>query len=58
MVDSIGLGSVVDMLEAICYDKVEHLRTNRQDRSQAKLWEHDAKEFNRVRTRLNVPAYF
>lgn len=57
MIDSVGLGNVVDLLEEICYEKAEHLRSNWQDESAAKHWEHDAREFDKVRNRLNVPAY-
>jgi len=39
MVDRWSLGTVLNMLETICYAKAEHLRSNWQDPTTGKLWE-------------------
>jgi len=39
VVDSWNVETVLLMLETVCYEKAEHLRTNWQDPTTAKQWE-------------------
>lgn len=39
MIDSVGLSTVLEMLETICIEKAEHLRSNWQDEHSAKQWQ-------------------
>lgn len=46
LVDTFGLAAMIDELEAMCYEKAEHIRTNWQDGTSgneylAKTWERD-----------------
>lgn len=38
MIDESGLGDVLDALAEICEEKAEHVESNWQDRSLARLW--------------------
>jgi len=38
MVDRWSVGAILNMLETICYEKAEHLRSNWQDEASAKSW--------------------
>ena len=49
LVDSLGMVDFMEMLENICYEKAEHVRTNWQDKELAKCWEKNAKELSKVR---------
>ena len=39
LVDHTSLGAILEALSEICYLKAEHVRTNWEDDSLAKLWE-------------------
>jgi hypothetical protein len=38
LIDSQGLGSVLEMIREICYEKAEHIAVNWQDMPLAKWW--------------------
>ncbi len=39
LIDSIGVGSVLEAISEICEEKAEHIESNWQDRVLAKLWQ-------------------
>lgn len=43
IVDHIGLAKTLDLLASLCRDKAEHLRSNWQDDTAARVWEKAAR---------------
>lgn len=50
IIDANSFRAVLDMIEEICFAKEEHLRTNWQDKEQAKVWFRRAKMIQKVHT--------
>ena len=48
-IDIYGMGSIIDILVTICYEKADHVRTNWQDEYLAKQWEKQAKVFDKIK---------
>jgi hypothetical protein len=51
-VDADGLSATVSTLAKICREKAEHLRTNWQDETAARLWDKDADVLESITSRL------
>jgi len=49
LVDSLGMIDFLEILEGICYEKSDHIRTNWQDEELAKCWERNAKTLSKVK---------
>lgn len=43
LIDEHDLSTVLFVIEAICHDKADHLRSNWHDNERARVWERDAK---------------
>lgn len=52
LVDKYAIDGVASVLEQICYEKAEHVRTNWQDENLAKEWERAGKILNRAALKL------
>ena len=49
LLDKLGIVDFIEMLESICYEKEEHLKTNWQDSTIAKLWHRNAKALENLK---------
>ncbi|MCH8807004.1 MAG: hypothetical protein IH986_13060 [Planctomycetes bacterium] len=47
MLDTHGIGSLIDWLADVCHEKAEHVRSNWQDAALADAWEGVARELDR-----------
>lgn len=47
-VDQVGINGVIDGLQALCYEKAEHVRLNWQDEGLARQWEKAGKLLDKV----------
>lgn len=54
LVDKHSLSNVLALLESICHEKAEHVRTNWQDESLAKAWERAAKTLDSARAKVDI----
>lgn len=48
MIDKAGVGNLAYAVAKICSGKAEHVAANWQDTAQAKLWLHNARQFEAV----------
>lgn len=48
-VDKHGLRTVLNTIEAVCYDKSDHVATNWQDQGLAKAWEYNGEQVGSVK---------
>ncbi len=46
IIDRNGLHKTLLLIEDICFEKAEHVRTNWQDEVLSKMWEHAANQVN------------
>ncbi|REJ65784.1 MAG: hypothetical protein DWQ31_17140 [Planctomycetota bacterium] len=53
LIDSASLQEVLSALAEICHEKADHLRSNWQDESSAKVWERDAQAIERCASKVN-----
>ena len=52
LIDTHGLGTVVEAIALICGEKGEHLRTNWQDAAAAKEWDKNSQRLFKVAAQL------
>lgn len=48
LVDRFGLGHVLSALVEMCHEKANHLRSNWQDATTARVWDANAKTIDKV----------
>ena len=53
MIDKLGIDWLKDVIVDICYAKSEHLASAWQDQHGSKLWEKQAKEFDKVKIHIS-----
>jgi hypothetical protein len=53
LIDAASLSCVMEDLIAICHAKADHLRSNWQDESTARVWERDAATLEKARVKLH-----
>lgn len=51
-IDAHGLVYVTTLLETICSEKAEHLRSNWQDANSAKSWDRDSKKLAAISQKI------
>lgn len=54
MIDRHGLASVLEMIAQICYEKGDHLRSNWQDETTAKVWDRDGRKIDTLASKIQV----
>jgi hypothetical protein len=54
LIDSHGLGTVVEALAEVARDKAEHVRTAWQDEQYARHWDRAARELDKARSHILV----
>lgn len=53
VIDEIGLSALLNEIAEIAREKADHLRSNWQDETSAKLWDKDADRIEKVSAKLN-----
>jgi len=51
LIDIYSLSEVIEALSDICMEKAEHVETNWQDHTLAKIWRKDGLRLNKLKTR-------